>query len=705
MRRVSPAIVFILIFGTFFSNGILLAQVPGSLFWQTSTGWHVYSVAATGDVDGDGFPDVFAGSGNDSITCFSGGGINKGTKIWAYTTAGDVWSVASLSDVNSDGVIDCLAGAADNKIYCISGKPIAGSKTARWNYLTGGDVWVVARIGDVNGDGINDCLAGSGDNKVYCLNGVNGNVIWTYTTGSDVVTVHAIPDVNGDGKEDCLAGGYDNRVVCISGASVGTGALLWYRDLETTVFSVAPIPDVNGDGVSDCLAGGMDENVFCISGGSSGAAPLLWNYVTQAWVKSVSAISDVNGDGKADCLAGGWDDKVFCIEGDTGLLLWSYNTGATILSVTSIADVNNSGVDDCIAGGEDNKVYCIEGKSGWIGDRGIWSYTAGGTVKSVATISDVSGNGSADVIAGSDDSYVYAIEGGLGGTPSETVTTPSTPTGPSAGTVGQSLSYSTGGSTSNLGHGVEYRFDWGDGNLSGWGSATQSHSYTTVGTYVVKAQARCQTHTGVLSGWSSGKSVTVSGYTLSVTVIGLGTVDKSPNKAQYNQNEQVSLTANPASGYQFDQWSVDLTGSSNPAVLTMSGNKSVTATFVQVSETVSTPSTPTGPSAGTVGQSLSYSTGGSTSNLGHGVEYRFDWGDGSFSSWGSSTQSHSYTTVGTYDVKAQARCQTHTQVVSEWSPALTVNLTSTGIERLDDSRIPSNFELLQNYPNPFNAET
>jgi len=100
--------------------------------------------------------------------------------------------------------------------------------------------------------------------------------------------------------------------------------------------------------------------------------------------------------------------------------------------------------------------------------------------------------------------------------PPETITTPNTPTGSSSGHTGQSLSFSTDGSTSNLGHSVEYRFDWGDGSYSSWGSATRTKAYTNPGSYTIKAQARCQTHTSVMSSWSNGKIVSVSEPTVTI---------------------------------------------------------------------------------------------------------------------------------------------------------------------------------------------
>jgi len=84
----------------------------------------------------------------------------------------------------------------------------------------------------------------------------------------------------------------------------------------------------------------------------------------------------------------------------------------------------------------------------------------------------------------------------------------------------------------------------------------------------------------------SNKSVTaaftLNTYTLSVTSAN-GTVTKNPNQATFNHGDTVALTAESAEGYEFAGWSGDLTGTSNPATLTMTSNKSVTAHFTAVS--------------------------------------------------------------------------------------------------------------------------
>jgi hypothetical protein len=185
----------------------------------------------------------------------------------------------------------------------------------------------------------------------------------------------------------------------------------------------------------------------------------------------------------------------------------------------------------------------------------------------------------------------------------ETVTTPNTPTGPTNGQVNQSLAYSTSGASSNLGHSPEYRFDWGDSNYSSWSSlTTASHSWSTQGTYTVRSQARCSTHTSIVSGWSSALSVNITApnqYTLTLNISGQGTTDPVAGTYTYNQGTQVAITASAASGWKFDHWGGDASGTSTSTTITMNSNKSVVAYFQQEivsSGSISVNSNPSGAS-------------------------------------------------------------------------------------------------------------
>ncbi|MGH7599012.1 MAG: InlB B-repeat-containing protein, partial [bacterium] len=71
-------------------------------------------------------------------------------------------------------------------------------------------------------------------------------------------------------------------------------------------------------------------------------------------------------------------------------------------------------------------------------------------------------------------------------------------------------------------------------------------------------------------------------YTLTVNTTGSGSVTLNPPGGTYEVGTAVELTATPDAGFQFSGWSGDLTGSTNPATLTMNANKNVTATFTAI---------------------------------------------------------------------------------------------------------------------------
>ena len=70
------------------------------------------------------------------------------------------------------------------------------------------------------------------------------------------------------------------------------------------------------------------------------------------------------------------------------------------------------------------------------------------------------------------------------------------------------------------------------------------------------------------------------GYVLDVDVVGSGWVERFPDKPAYAQDELVALIAHAEPGWTFAYWSGDLSGSANPAAITMSAHQTVTAHFL-----------------------------------------------------------------------------------------------------------------------------
>ncbi|MFL6333458.1 MAG: immunoglobulin domain-containing protein [Pyrinomonadaceae bacterium] len=77
-------------------------------------------------------------------------------------------------------------------------------------------------------------------------------------------------------------------------------------------------------------------------------------------------------------------------------------------------------------------------------------------------------------------------------------------------------------------------------------------------------------------------------FKLSQATNGAGAIQTGTGGDMFHEGEAVTLTAVPAPGWEFAGWGGDVTGTANPAALTMDGNKSVTANFVQVPPSIST---------------------------------------------------------------------------------------------------------------------
>ena len=70
-------------------------------------------------------------------------------------------------------------------------------------------------------------------------------------------------------------------------------------------------------------------------------------------------------------------------------------------------------------------------------------------------------------------------------------------------------------------------------------------------------------------------------YTLSINVVGGGSVSKNPNQTTYTYGTNVTLAATANIGWSFASWSGAVSGTASPVTVNMTGDKSVTATFTE----------------------------------------------------------------------------------------------------------------------------
>ncbi len=90
---------------------------------------------------------------------------------------------------------------------------------------------------------------------------------------------------------------------------------------------------------------------------------------------------------------------------------------------------------------------------------------------------------------------------------------------------------------------------------------------------------------------SGGGNPPANSYTLTIVVSPnlSGAVTTSPNATTFTSGTTVNLTATPAGGYMFSNWSGDLTGASNISCIGMNSDKTITAEFTAIPAGVTYP--------------------------------------------------------------------------------------------------------------------
>jgi Ca2+-binding RTX toxin-like protein len=383
------------------------------------------SVAAAGDVNGDGLADVIVGA----IWADPATGSNAGRSyvVFGQTSSGAValsaiaagnggfaingqcasdysgYSVAAAGDVNGDGLADLIVGAdasdpaarsAAGRSYVVFGR--IGGIAVELSAVSGGSGGFVingecsddfsgnsvSAAGDVNGDGLsdlivgafaNDLAAGSNGGRSYVvfgktdssavdlsvISGGNGGFVMNGQSIGDHSgrSVSAAGDVNGDGLGDLIIGALNSEAgagpyagrsylvfgrtgsagVDLSAIAVGSGGFVIDGQCagDQSGGSVSAAGDVNGDGFSDLIVGallsdpaagtdaGRSYVIFGSTGGAfapsavdqfgTAGADTLTGTASSETLVAGAGNDTLTGNGGADVLHGGAGDDTFVV--------------------------------------------------------------------------------------------------------------------------------------------------------------------------------------------------------------------------------------------------------------------------------------------------------------------------------------------------------------------------------------------------------
>lgn len=366
---------------------------------------------AIGDLNGDGKPDLVAGSSSYSlqgaVSVLLGSGDGTFSAAVQYGSANSVQSVA-IGDLNADGKPDLAASSNENVLAGVVSVLLGngdGTFGANVDYGVGREPRCVA-IGDLNGDGKPDLVTanavGSSSGMVTVVlghgDGTFGAAVDQHATGDSPQSV-AIADLDRDGSPDLVTANYNASTVSILLGN-GAGAYGPKADFGTGDRPrCVAIGDLNRDGIPDLVtANYIASTVSVLLGNGDGTFGAKADYAAGAGPYSV-AIGDLNGDGKPDLVtANSAEDSLSVLlgngEGAFGAKV-SYAVGNEPRSI-AVFDLNRDGKPDLVTANYWGGVSVLLGKGG--GTFGAKTdYETGANANSIA-IADLNGDGTPDLV-------------------------------------------------------------------------------------------------------------------------------------------------------------------------------------------------------------------------------------------------------------------------------------------------------------------
>ncbi|HET6464777.1 MAG TPA: CARDB domain-containing protein, partial [Nitrospiria bacterium] len=321
--------------------------------------------ADVGDLDGDGVSDLFVGDATSGVAQVYSG--LDGAPLTGLTFKGDGdndgfgESVAAIGDINGDGIPDLIVGAPGGN-YAVLYSGVDGSRITRIDSPDGTGSFGCSVTGVINGDGIPDFIIGAPNASPNGKNGAGSAFVYSGQAdakgnfpmlhrldgehsgdgfGGCFGAIDTVGDLNGDGKMELAVAASrasPNQLYAAGSIYLFDGATglpfqrpdrlgpmrldgeAAYALLDGSLFGsgwISNLGDLNGDGYPDFMAGTSGAAVngqayagrVLIFSGYDGSVlsridnPML-NFIPHFFGVSGANLGDLYGDGNLEILIG-----------------------------------------------------------------------------------------------------------------------------------------------------------------------------------------------------------------------------------------------------------------------------------------------------------------------------------------------------------------------------------------------------------------
>ncbi len=258
-------------------------ELPG---WPYDNKDTIWSSPAIADLDRDGLKEIIIGA--DS-TGGSGWPYPAGGLLYAFKFNGSImpnfpkwspeviWSSPAVADVNGDGWMEIFVGTGHyykamhrltGEGHLVYGYSHDGVSLPGWPAPAAGSTFSSPAIGDVDGDGTQEIaiacngMYGIGTDHIMVYR-PNGQFLWDIKGyGGPMMDSPALGDITGDGKPDVIIG--SGIQMC---AWDCYGHVLWSQNMHNYVVTSPAVGDFDGDGNTEVAFGTGDQQGGSIPGG------------------------------------------------------------------------------------------------------------------------------------------------------------------------------------------------------------------------------------------------------------------------------------------------------------------------------------------------------------------------------------------------------------------------------------------------------